>query len=498
MLRTLCSFVAAYCVAFVAAAADGPIVLEGRIDGRDHESYREVPFAVPDGTARITIEFDYSGREDRTVIDLGLLGPDGFRGWSGGNKRSFTVSAHDATPSYLPGALAAGEWRLLLGIPNVRKDASARFTATVHLTPAGAEERLPATLLPVASEQARWYRGDLHVHSAHSDASCDSQGGQRVPCPLFLTLQAAADRGLDFVALTDHNTVSHLHDIRGLQPYFDRLLLIPGMEVTTFQGHANVFGLQGPLDFRIGDTAEDWNALLRETARRGLLFSINHPALPSDERCMGCGWTPRGEVDWSRIAAVEVVNGADTGTPVSGIPFWHAQLNAGRRATGIGGSDNHDALLADSQFGRSRIGAPTTVVHAGSLSQQAILDGIRAGRVFVDVAGTREGVLDLRARHGGAEAAMGGDLSLLAGAEAEFELWVEGVVAGRVEVIVDGDIAPLLADAAIRTSGQRVRWRWRSDGGRHWLRVDVRDDDGRLLLVGNPVYINFQESAAGP
>lgn len=491
MLRRLCCIVLVLCAVTAAAADRDPLVLRGEIDGGDHQSYHEVPFTVPAGTARITVAFDYGGREDKTTIDLGLLGPDGFRGWSGGNKREFTVSAYDATPSYLPGALPAGEWRLLLGIPNIRADATAAYTAEIRFTPVGAEEDLPESLRPVLGTEERWYRGDLHMHSAHSDASCDSQGGQRVPCPLFLTLQAAAERGLDFVALTDHNTVSHLHDIRGLQPYFDRLLLIPGMEVTTFEGHANVFGLQAPLDFRVGDTVPDWSALLREARARDLLLSVNHPVRPSDERCMGCGWTPRGGTDWSRIAAVEIVNGADADTPMSGIPFWHAQLEAGHRVTGVGGSDNHDAGLARSQFGRSRIGAPVTAVHAGSLSQRAILDGIRSGRVFVDVEGSRGRVLDLVARYRGSAVAMGGTLALPAGAEADFELRLAGVAGGRVEVIVDGEIAPLLAAAAARTADEPLRWRWRSDGGRHWLRVDVRDADGRLLLVGNPVYVNF-------
>lgn len=489
MLRPLLCLLLAFACA-TASADERTLVLRGAIDGGDHESYRELPFIVPEGTARITVEFDYSGREERTTIDLGLLAPDGFRGWSGGNKRSFTVSAYDATPSYLPGALPAGEWRVLLGIPNIRAGATADYTATIHLTPAGGEERPAGLPQPVLDEEARWYRGDLHLHSAHSDASCDSQSGERVPCPLFLTLQAASKRGLDFVALTDHNTVSHLNDIRGLQPYFDRLLLIPGVELTTFQGHANVFGLQAPVDFRLGDTVAGWDAVLDEVRARGLLLSINHPVLPSDERCMGCGWTPEDEVDWSSIAAVEVVNGADADTPVSGIPFWHARLNAGDRVTGVGGSDNHDAALTTSQFGRSRVGAPTTAVHAAALSQRAILDGIRAGHVFVDVEGTGHRMLDLSARHGGQTARMGDGLTLPAGAEADFRLHLEGVAGARVEVILDGESVAPLDDPQVRGEQARLNWRWRSDGGRHWLRVDVRDADGRLLLVGNPVYVN--------
>lgn len=37
-----------------------------------------------------------------------------------------------------------------------------------------------------------------------------------------------------------------------LQPYFDKLLLIPGREITTFQGHFNLFGATQFLDFRLG------------------------------------------------------------------------------------------------------------------------------------------------------------------------------------------------------------------------------------------------------
>jgi len=64
--------------------------------------------------------------------------------------------------------------------------------------------------------------------------------GQKVPCPLFLTVEAAVARGLDFIAVTDHSTQSHYDAERELQPYFDDILLLPGREITTYRGHANV------------------------------------------------------------------------------------------------------------------------------------------------------------------------------------------------------------------------------------------------------------------
>src|SRR5207237_9155056 len=110
------------------------------------------------------------------------------------------------------------------------------------------------TEMPLRSGEGS-YRGDLHMHTAHSDGQCQSQKGNKVPCPVFLTLETASARGLDFVAVTDHNTVSHFDSLRELQPYFDRLLLIPGREITTFEGHANLYRSTEFLDFRVGSSS---------------------------------------------------------------------------------------------------------------------------------------------------------------------------------------------------------------------------------------------------
>jgi hypothetical protein len=259
----------------LASAATPDIVLRGKIDGRDHQTYRVVPFNVPGGVSRITVTFDYTGRDEHTTIDVGLwgpdgfAGPDGFRGWSGGNKQTFTLSATDATPSYLPGLIRPGRWSLLLGVPNIRPEHRAQFTAEVRFTHSDAPDTANYVLDHPLRDEPGWYRGDLHMHSGHSDGSCSTRRGARVPCPLFLTLSSAAGRGLDFIALSEHNTVSQLHEVRELQPYYDDLLLIPAMEVTTFQGHANAFGITRPVDFRVGSTAvPSWNSLLDTLAKR--------------------------------------------------------------------------------------------------------------------------------------------------------------------------------------------------------------------------------------
>ena len=81
------------------AAEHAPdIVLKGSLSGSAHQTYRALPFEVPAGIGRITVQFSYTGKDAHTTIDLGLFDSERFRGWSGGNKMSFTLSETDATP----------------------------------------------------------------------------------------------------------------------------------------------------------------------------------------------------------------------------------------------------------------------------------------------------------------------------------------------------------------------------------------------------------------
>ena len=241
----------------------------------DHQTYREVPFRVPPGTTRLSVEFAYTGKDQKSVIDLGVRDPQRFRGWSGGNKQSFTISDADATPSYLPGPLPAGVWKLVLGVPNLRAGAEAHYTARIFYERGRTFAGFAAA--PIKAGPG-WYRGDLHMHTAHSDGSCASDRGVRVPCPVFKTLEVAHARGLDFIAVTDHNDTAQNHALRELAPYFDDLLLIPGREITTLQGHANVFGPTATIDFQLGSPrAPTLSSIQTESEKAGGLFSINHP-----------------------------------------------------------------------------------------------------------------------------------------------------------------------------------------------------------------------------
>ncbi|MCA3711928.1 MAG: CehA/McbA family metallohydrolase, partial [Phenylobacterium sp.] len=268
---------------------------------------------------------------------------------------------------------------------------------------------------------------------------------------------------------------------------------LPGREITTFQGHANVFGVTSPLPFQLGSArAPTLDAVLDAVEAEGGLLSINHPGMPSGEACMGCGWTAPIP-DCRRITAVEIANGGGlrlTGSaegPLSGLPFWESLLDRGCRVTGIAGSDNHDP---DSRNGgQPPVGRPATVIYAAELSQPAILEGLRRGRVFVDLGAPAGASVDLKVASGKVRAGMGETLRVWGGAPLRLAAAVSGLPEGTVEFVAGGGGNPISRTPVPIRGLAEVTAELRPEPGLKWVRADVRGPDGRLLLIGNPVYL---------
>src|ERR1051326_8596854 len=73
---------------------------------------------------------------------------------------------------------------------------------------------------------------ETHLHTLHSD-------GQHGIREMFAACRAA---GYDAVALTDHNTQSGIGEAAHIAEDMG-LVFVPGVEVTTFRGHAVVLGV---------------------------------------------------------------------------------------------------------------------------------------------------------------------------------------------------------------------------------------------------------------
>lgn len=409
-------------LAMTARAQEVSIPIEGEVPAGP-ETHFFLPFEVPEGIAEIEVRHDDLSAVN--VLDWGLDDPDGFRGWGGGKSEPGIVGLEAASPSYVPGPIPAGVWEVVVG--KVRVDElPALYAVEVILrteaTLAPQEDREPYTPALPLEDGPRWYAGDFHAHTVESDGT---------PTPDEL-VSLAETTGLDFVMLSEHNTVSQLSWYAQLQADHPDVLLIPGNEFTTYAGHANAIGTTQWLDHRIGVRGATIEDAIADTHAQGGLFSINHPLVEVPNLCAGCGW--QYEVDPRTIDGVEVLNSA----LFSGVAFWEELLDGGSHAAAIGGSDDHDGGAGSDIF-YAPLGTPTTLVYADNLSVEAVLQGIRDGRTVVKFVGPDGPMI---------ETELSGERigDTVFADEATLRATVTGGLGARLQVVRNGDV---LADAEI-------------------------------------------------
>lgn len=502
ILLLVCAYASPACAQ---TSAGTSTQFEGVLHPDDTGTFRIVPFTVPEGTKRLQVHLEQTGREQGVLLTSALWDPITYRG---SGRSDFTISAVDATSSYLAGPLAPGIWQFQLGIVRVPPNVDAKYTVRVDFF-----SSLDSGSSLVLRSGAGWYQGDLHSHTGHSDGVCKSKLGKNVPCPMFRLLEAASAQGLDFLAVTDHNMQAHLNDLGFEQSYYDSLLLLPAQEVTTFNGHANVWGTKDFLDYRIGFHGWTVNNFLDQVHAHHALVSINHAYWPTDQRCPGCGWGWASTTDFSRVDAIEVINGYhEHGSwfvpPAgNGIPFWEARLAAGFRITAVGGSDDHRA--GEQLELQDGVALPTTVVYARELSQPALLEGIQAGHVYIKAAGPKGPDLLLSS----GAAIMGDEIHALSGKEVPIRLYAKNATGLKIRLLLDGKALdlPLQRQSASATSESQAVARftsgsqvedfeahWLSDGKRHWLRAEILDAQKEVVTVTNPLYINWTQEKREP
>jgi hypothetical protein len=262
---------------------------------------------------------------------------------------------------------------------------------------------LAAVLLAAAPAQAgRWLAGDLHVHTTYSHDSWGGPGDDEPTDPTeYYTLgqtvtedfALALVRGLDFLAISDHNDVRSQHDPGW---GFGGVLGIPAYE-NSLRGHGQMLGATHVYDKGDGGPAAV-RAMEDALHADGGLLQANHPTDPV--------W----DYDYADVPvdSVEVWNLPwfyQPPFPASGdhdaaLRFGTAILDRGAHVAFTGGSDSHWKSTVAAQGP----GQPTTWVYADDRSVAGVLAGIRKGHTAVswqppDLGGPRV-FLEGRAGHG--------------------------------------------------------------------------------------------------
>lgn len=265
---------------------------------------------------------------------------------------------------------------------------------------------------PVARDEAgfevgpagTWYAGDLHVHA--TGASNDT-GGDSFPADIA---RIAKERGLFFVALTDHSNSTGSDPSTTFEdpalfnqgpefPYWETaaslsepgvFLMVDGNELsprhpgTLPTGHVNCIppALEG---FERGGAFVDrpmgtvtGGETVAQARARGCFVIANHPYGP----------TPWIAYDWTSFDydAMEVWNGGVgiglLSSDTSAHAAWRCDLLAGRKVTPIAASDTHRVFTSPpGNLGNPALGWPSTSVFASEPTWPALVEGLRAGRV---------------------------------------------------------------------------------------------------------------------
>lgn len=217
----------------------------------------------------------------------------------------------------------------------------------------------------------RWLACELHTHTFHSD------GRQS----LRELAEGAAKLGFDCIALTDHNTMSGLRDGEQIQQETG-IVIIPGMEWTTFHGHMVTIGLYNYVDWRRAGKS-DIHEGISTVHGEGGLAGMAHPFRIGSPVCTGCYWEYEIR-DWNDLDYIEVWSG--TFAPVKpenrrAFDLWTDRLNAGNRIAATSGRDWHEQADTDDPLSVTYLGVDDG---PGTASEKAVR-ALAEGRVAVTI-----------------------------------------------------------------------------------------------------------------
>lgn len=448
----------------------------GTLTDRDAKQHIAHPFTIEEGTTRLRLRFTYAPRRGPAglnALHLSLFDPHCFRGARHRQgevegavvSHEIELSATDATPGYLPGPIPAGEWSIIIDSHMIVPGASVSYQITID----GLSEPLPLVMpatappeRPLLPHGAGWYRGDLHAHTVHSDGAWG-----------IADLLAAADMfGLDFVTLSDHNTVSGLRELEQLAR--PGLTTIGAIELTTYWGHALALGVRQWVDWRVRPGLRTMPQIVDEVVATGGLFVIAHPMSVGDPICTGCDWRYR-DVMPGPARLVEVWNGGrweSRSNNEHALALWYSWLNQGHRLVATAGTDAHGRWPAGVRPGFN-------VVYAEALSETALLRAIGQGHLYlsdgphIELVG--QGHNDTQAMMG--DALPAGDATISA-------RWEGCTLTDHMRLIVDG--RPIAEEVAEMHGAQQ--WRL-ARGQASWCVLEVRTAAGHVCAVSNPIFI---------
>jgi predicted metal-dependent phosphoesterase TrpH len=191
---------------------------------------------------------------------------------------------------------------------------------------------------------------DLHVHTEYSDSVSSIEE----------ILEAAVEKGLDGIAITDHGTLDGWRRASKTKP---EIIIIPGVEIQTRQGHIQVLGVK-KIPFSIDEDLTIFEVAERMKTRDSIII-LPHSCTPFFS-------TKREIIERLKPDALEVINSLS--------PFFNrnkrlcTEIAEKLRIPKVAGSDSHR---------HQTVGNAYTLIDTKSRKITDILNSIKEGKTQV-------------------------------------------------------------------------------------------------------------------
>lgn len=339
--------------------------------------------------------------------------------------------------------------------------------------------RYSSRSVPVLSHGFREAVGVIHVHSSYSDGKLPPEAIARV----------AARQGLEFVLLTDHDTLRGRRE--GKQGLHGGTLVLLDEEVSTRDGH--FLALRLPEEVK---PYQDGARTIEAVRSAGGLGFIAHPFTrrsgwkdPSARGMTGLEiYNAREDMEDENLLALGagiLLLGADFSLPAwldrpsKTLALWDRLLADGQRVVGIGATNAHGLERVGLRLGPYATLFKLVRNHLlieGDLSEEAVYAGLEEGHLFVahDIVADARGFLFAAVEDEALRGVMGDRVRWSHG----LQLYVHLPSPGEMAVLKDGR-------EWARQKGQEGRF---SVPGPGVYRVEAARK-GRPWVYSNPIYV---------
>ena len=392
------------------------------------QTHTEHRFFVPSGTSEIKMMFRYSPvivddqeRKDalieealtynqelvrndvqnatlRNLLTISIDDPEGFRGAAhrSAGVQSIVLGEEEATPGFWKGRIQEGLWSVTIsahailtetcsyelvieGVGAFEKELSRERIWRNYDGLENIEESATTYQLQrMPNVPTRWVPAEIHCHTNHSDGKQSLEELATV----------AKQRGLEVVAVTDHNTTSPLQEKERVEQETG-VKILNGLEWTTFFGHVLTLGYKSPQysEWRkVGPT--DIHRGIKEIKELGALVGIAHPFRVGNPFCTGCYF----EYSITHLQDFDYLEVWNSESPSlnhnnqRAYQLWTSLLNKGYHLPAVAGRDWHDNNKVNPLVATTHLLLKEKESTQGEFNDE-VLEAIKQGRLSISYGG---------------------------------------------------------------------------------------------------------------